>query len=91
MRPKLISSSTSTPGYYYGLINGNWAMIISILLLLYLIFCWTFKLDDLPGLHGDEAWFGLKAYHLMERPIEKLTGMNYYTGMLQTWTASFFF
>jgi 4-amino-4-deoxy-L-arabinose transferase-like glycosyltransferase len=40
-----------------------------------------YKLDAIPGLHGDEAWAGLRAHAILhgQRPT---TGMNTYTGPL---------
>lgn len=52
-------------------------------LLLYFGFWWFFKLDALPGLHGDEAWAGLKANEYTRSNISRFTGMNSYTGILQ--------
>jgi len=52
-------------------------------LLILLVFCWTYKLSDFPGLHGDEAWSGLKAYYYLYVGIDKVHGMNNYTGILQ--------
>jgi len=57
------------------------------LLLLYFIFWWFYKLDVLPGLHGDEAWVGLKAHEYQSQPLDRLSGMTYYTGVLQSLTA----
>jgi hypothetical protein len=42
----------------------------------------------LPGLHGDEAWMGLKAKEISDDGIMQLTGMNTYTGILQAWLPS---
>ncbi|NHA07722.1 hypothetical protein G7092_28235 [Mucilaginibacter sp. HC2] len=44
---------------------------------------WTYKLDILPGLHGDEAWSGLKADHFIKHSFDQITGMNHYSGILQ--------
>ena len=55
-----------------------------IILLLYFAFWWCYKLDTLPGLHGDEAWVGLKAYDYQTQPFDRLSGMTYYTGIIQT-------
>lgn len=40
-----------------------------------------YKIETIPGLHGDEAWAGLRAHAILngERPT---TGMNTYTGPL---------
>ena len=36
-----------------------------------------------PGLHGDEAWFGMKAFEYRFIGISQPYGMNFYTGILQ--------
>ncbi len=51
--------------------------------ILYFCFWWFYKLDVLPGLHGDEAWVGLKANEYQSKSIDRLSGMTYYTGILQ--------
>ena len=54
------------------------------LFLLYFGFWWIYRLEDLPGLHADEAWSGLKAIHFKKiNSVDQLSGMNYYTGILQ--------
>lgn len=41
--------------------KNNRIFLISMLFFVaYFGFWWLFKLDTLPGLHGDEAWFGLE-------------------------------
>ncbi|MCC8427311.1 hypothetical protein [Mucilaginibacter sp. UR6-11] len=45
----------------------------------------------LPGLHGDEAWVGLKAHDYQTQPIDRLSGMTYYTGILQSLVAQLSF
>jgi hypothetical protein len=52
--------------------------------LVYFISFWFYKLDTLPGLHGDEAWFGLKAELYNRSGVDRLLGMNGYTGILQS-------
>lgn len=59
------------------------ALSANILLLFLLAFSWTYKLALYPGLHADEAWSGLTAYGFSTHPIDRLTGMNGYTGILQ--------
>ncbi|MGF7081402.1 hypothetical protein [Mucilaginibacter sp. UYCu711] len=49
----------------------------------YFLFWWSYKLGSLPGLHGDEAWSGLKAYRFDGNGITQITGMNNYTGVLE--------
>jgi len=69
----------------YFLKSGKNIRFYSALLLFfgYFIFCWTYKLAVLPGLHGDEAWFGLRAVETSHSGVTQLTGMTYYTGILQ--------
>ena len=47
-------------------------------------FAWmmTHHLDTFPGLHGDEAWFGLNGIKFMSGGANSLNGMNWYTGSL---------
>ncbi len=51
-----------------------------------------FRLRSFPGLHGDEAWVGLRAVEQHARGLFTLRGMNGYTGSLfpeiVTWAAS---
>jgi len=49
-----------------------------------LLLCWNFKMSDLPGLHGDEAWMGIKANSYLHGEKVHLLGMNTYTGILQS-------
>lgn len=49
-----------------------------------IILCWTIRLNGLPGLHGDEAWFGLKAIEYLQDGKISSHGMNNYTGSLQS-------
>jgi len=65
---------------------------VGILLLgVYMAFWWTYKLDVLPRLHGDEAWVGLKADQFNKTGIDGIYGMNTYTGILQPMIVSTFF
>ncbi|MBI3300432.1 MAG: hypothetical protein HYZ75_19880 [Elusimicrobia bacterium] len=43
------------------------------------------RLQDFPGLHGDEAWVGLFALRLRERGLYTPHEMNTYTGALYPW------
>ncbi len=47
-------------------------------------FTWimTHHLDTFPGLHGDEAWFGLDGVKFMSVGANSINGMNWYTGSL---------
>ena len=40
------------------------------------------RLGSFPGLHGDEAWVGLRAFEQQARGLFTLRGMNGYTGSL---------
>ncbi|MGY8660841.1 hypothetical protein Q3C01_00550 [Bradyrhizobium sp. UFLA05-109] len=40
------------------------------------------RLNSFPGLHGDEAWVGLRAFEQEARGMFTLRGMNGYTGSL---------
>ncbi len=59
--------------------------------LLYFNFWWLYKLEVLPGLHGDEAWFGLQAVKYGQQGVTGYQGMNNYTGILEPLMASAFF
>jgi hypothetical protein len=69
----------------------KWNSLLITVLFLYFAFWWFFKLETLPGLHGDEAWVGIKAHDYKLNGIDKLSGMTYYTGILQTKLAEFSF
>jgi len=62
-----------------------------LLFLGYCTFWWVLKLEELPGLHGDEAWAGLKADEFINSGVHETQGMTYYTGILQPGIVSFFF
>jgi len=72
------------------LINIGLIFIVG-LYLFYFIFWWTFKLSIIPGLHGDEAWVGLQALHFKRDHLDRLSGMNHYTGILQPYLSSVVF
>ena len=40
----------------------------------------TIRLGTMPGLHGDEAWFGLRAWNIANGRSASIHGMNAYTG-----------
>lgn len=63
--------------------GGSVAAVGCIILLCYLLLCWIYKLDSLPGLHGDEAWAGLRANGYLNDGVHGLLGMNNYSGILQ--------
>lgn len=67
----------------------SWITII--VLLTSIITFWFYRLDCLPGLHGDEAWFGLKAFEYLGTGIDKPYGMRNYTGILQALAVSIAF
>jgi len=83
-----IGRKVKCTGYIY-LLNesakrAKWFLPATLILFLsYYGFWWLYKLDVLPGLHGDEAWFGLKADEFNRQGIAHLYGMNTYTGILQ--------
>lgn len=60
----------------------------------YFLFWWCFKIPQEPGLHGDEAWIGLRAIDYLKSKPYDLDGMNKYTGNLQSifssWSMKFF-
>ena len=58
---------------YAGLLASITAIIAAGLLV---------KLNSFPGLHGDEAWVGLRALEQQARGMFTLRGMNGYTGSL---------
>ncbi|WP_345211001.1 hypothetical protein [Mucilaginibacter gynuensis] len=64
-------------------IDKHYRFFVS-LFIAYFCFCWIYKLSVLPGLHGDEAWAGLRADTWTRSGVEHLYGMNTYTGILQT-------
>ncbi len=43
------------------------------------MFC---RLGQFPGLHGDEAWFGLAAQDMVLKGVPSFSGMTWYTGNL---------
>ncbi len=60
--------------------------LISLLLFGYFGWWWIYKIGLLPGLHADEAWFGLEAIKIKKIGVTSLTGMTAYTGILQQLT-----
>ena len=58
---------------YAGLLASITAMVAAGLLV---------RLNSFPGLHGDEAWVGLRALEQQTRGMFTLRGMNGYTGSL---------
>ncbi|KJC34544.1 hypothetical protein [Bradyrhizobium sp. LTSP857] len=58
---------------YAGLLASITAIVVAGLLA---------RLDSFPGLHGDEAWVGLRALEQQARGMFTLRGMNGYTGSL---------
>jgi hypothetical protein len=62
-----------------------------ILLLAGILSVWFYKLQLFPGLHGDEAVFGLRACDFNEKGIDKPYALNYYTGILFSWVLSLVF
>lgn len=56
-----------------------------LLLLIYLLSVMTVNLSSFPGLHGDEAWFGLNAREIIHHGTRSLQGLNTYTGSFYSW------
>lgn len=67
------------------------ATFIVLLAGIYFLCWWLYRLDVLPGLHGDEAWFGLKAHQYNSTGIDRWYGMNTYSGILESLVSSWFF
>ncbi|KEF42515.1 MAG: hypothetical protein ER33_05550 [Cyanobium sp. CACIAM 14] len=64
------------------------------LVLLTLAYCsWLvfWRLDEVPGLHADEASFGLLGMEFMRSHVKTFHGLNNYTGSLYPWIASLAF
>ncbi len=60
--------------------------LIFVIFLFLLITVFLFSGIDAIGLHGDEAWLGLKGdYYLKAHRIDRPYGMNFYTGILQSY------
>jgi len=59
-------------------------LVTTTIIIIYLVGFWFLKLGELPGLHGDEAWFGLQAIDYSQNGIHSLCGMTNYTGILQS-------
>ena len=55
-------------------------LALAILALLLVELLW--RLSSFPGLHGDEAWVGLRALEIREKGFFSLHGMTAYTGAL---------
>jgi hypothetical protein len=64
------------------LIRFNWPLTLIFILGFSLIGFWLTTIQS-PGLHGDEAWFGMKAFEYRFIGILQPYGMNFYTGILQ--------
>lgn len=54
----------------------------------YIIALMAFHLADFPGLHFDEAWFGLKALRIQSEGLTSAHGMNTHSGSLFPWLLS---
>ncbi|WP_343557481.1 hypothetical protein [Sphingobacterium sp.] len=52
-------------------------------LVVVIIAAWSFKLTMFPGLHADEAWFGIRANEINIDGTFRWHGMNHYTGAFQ--------
>jgi hypothetical protein len=51
----------------------------------------TVNLDTMPGLHGDEAWVGLRAHEIATGASSSVHGVNFYTGVLMPYLATLSF
>jgi hypothetical protein len=58
---------------------------------LYLAWLIFYRLSSLPGLHADEARFGLASINVMEYGIKTIHGVNSRTGALYPWIISLAF
>src|ERR1700689_2123622 len=58
------------------------ARLVNVLIFVYFAFLIGTNLDVNPGLHADEAWFGLRAAQILSGHAATLHGMNWYTGAL---------
>src|SRR5207244_10034055 len=54
----------------------------------YAIAMLAFHFATFPGLHGDEAWFGLFALRVRDAGLFTPSGMNWYTGSIYGWLVS---
>lgn len=62
--------------------NSYWWLGISAILVLVIASSWLFRLELLPGLHGDEAYFGMQAGDFLSAGVDRIYGLNSYTGVL---------
>ena len=63
--------------------SSNIARIVLLPLIIAIVIAGLLmRLDSFPGLHGDEAWVGLRALEQQARGMFTLRGMNGYTGSL---------
>lgn len=87
-RPYSASQPLNLKKSFAFLISKNAGRLLTLMLtaaaLLCLLSFWLFRLEELPGLHGDEAWFGLTANSYSETGIKSPVGMTFYTGILQS-------
>src|SRR5215472_3045281 len=58
----------------------NQAPTLAILSLLFAT-CF-FRIASFPGLHGDEAWSGLRALEIAQSGVSSVHGMTWYSGAL---------
>ena len=64
---------------------------LSFLILIYILFVMLVNLSSFPGLHGDEAWFGLNAREILHHGTRSLHGLNTYTSSFYIWLISLTF
>ena len=72
--PTCPSSAAAIPAVAYRFLVASAIAVISVGLFL--------RLQSFPGLHGDEAWVGLRALEQHAKGLFTLRGMNGYTGSL---------
>lgn len=61
---------------------GRLSLLAAACAVAFLLFALTFSLESFPGLHGDEAWAGLRAIDILANGATSVHGMNTYSGGL---------
>jgi hypothetical protein len=74
-----VSPRASTTPASAGTRRSLLALALALVMALFLL---VPALEILPGLHGDEAWAGYRAYRIAVEGMRPLYGMNFYTGPL---------
>ena len=67
----------------------RWVLVVAV----GVAFAWLLStnLADVPGLQGDEAWFGLRAHDILRGENDSIHGLNGYTGALFPFLVSLVF